>query len=108
MQPRDPEILIGERVDEGSRVLRMDDRHHHLHRAATIPRASRRALMVNADWSFLAMRWAARQIDHSLTLRHAASVARPGGQEADRPGAGCPRPPPPRDGRRRPRRTGPV
>src|SRR6266566_2190676 len=30
-----------------------------------------------------------------LTLRHAASVARPVGREADRPGGGCPRPPPP-------------
>src|SRR5207247_9588585 len=47
-------------------------------------------------------------VDHSLTLRHAASVARPGGQEADRPGAGCPRPPFPPGGPRRPPRTGTV
>src|SRR5438552_17228142 len=47
-------------------------------------------------------------VDHSLTLRHAAFVARPEGQEADRPGAGCPRPPFPPGGPRRPRRTGPV
>jgi len=47
VQPRDPEILVGERVDERSRVLRMHDRHDHLHRAATIPRASRDA----ARWS---------------------------------------------------------
>src|SRR5437764_2715597 len=44
--------------------------------------------------------------DHPLTLHHAASVARPEGREADRPGGGCPRPPSPPGGRRRPRRTG--
>src|SRR5207253_6693505 len=44
VQPRDPEILVGQRVDKGARVLRMDDRHHQLHRAATIPRASGRAI----------------------------------------------------------------
>src|SRR6266480_6650850 len=42
-----------------------------------------------------------------LTLRHAASVARPVGPEADRPSGGCPRPPCPLDGRHpRPRSGG--
>src|SRR2546429_1540275 len=41
------------------------------------------------------------------TLRHAASVARPVGREADRPGGGCPRPPCPLGGRHpRPRSGG--
>src|SRR5205807_3660195 len=44
--------------------------------------------------------------DHPLTLRPAASVARPGGPEADLPGGGCPRPPSPWDGRRRSPRSG--
>src|SRR4030081_1324298 len=41
VQPSYAEILVGKRVDKRSGVLRMDDRHHQLHRAATIPRASR-------------------------------------------------------------------
>src|SRR5882724_8009967 len=40
MQARNAELLVGERVDERSRVLRMHDRDHQLHRAATIPRGS--------------------------------------------------------------------
>ena len=40
MESCDAEVLVGERVNERSRVLRMHDRHHQLHRAATIPRAT--------------------------------------------------------------------
>src|SRR5204863_7941075 len=48
-----------------------------------------------------------RDLDQScLTLRHAASVARPVGREADRPGGGCPRPPSPPGGDRQRRQSG--